>query len=309
MRAPLGLLLGSSLLVACGGGDGDDGNPGDPDAGDQLPADSFRIVTSDISIAPGEERTDCFYTSVPVDRAVGVKRFSSTMTQGSHHMIVYALGTSSQPDGTIVRDCEVFGGASFSLPAWTYSAQNPVAETTMPDGVGIGLDAGQKIVIEMHYFNASPDPLTAHVELVGEYYAEGVEYQRAAAYVTYDTSIVIPAGVGETATAGGECDVPAGARFLSMSTHAHKRATLTRVSDGGEMIFESNDWEHPGAVKWDAEPFYQFSGKLQYYCEYENDRETQVTEGSSADANEMCMASGFFFPADRARFCINNTLY
>ena len=89
MRRPLAFFF-ALFLPACGSGGGaadDDGVPA-IDAGDGQPADSFHIVTSDVVIAAGDERTHCYYTTVPVDREIGVKHWASVMSPGSHHMIM-----------------------------------------------------------------------------------------------------------------------------------------------------------------------------------------------------------------------------
>src|SRR5690349_18025846 len=138
MRTVHSLSLAVLLLSAC-----DDAGTGAPDAAIADPAASFNLVTADVVIAPGDERTHCYYTSLPIDRTVGVERWSSIMTPGSHHMIMYALpSTTTIPDGTLVEDCSVLGEASAAnIPVWVYSAQTPEAEFAMPEGVGMTLEA------------------------------------------------------------------------------------------------------------------------------------------------------------------------
>ena len=178
----------------------------------------------------------------------------------------------------------------------------------MPTGVGMTVPAGQKVYVQMHYLNASDADISAHVVIDGETYAASETYTPAAAFITYNTQINIPAN--STGTAGGTCAVPAGAKFFSMSTHAHKQAIHTEVKDGAAMVFQSDDWEHPGTVDWAAEPFYSFStGSLTYRCNYNNTTNRTVTEGSSAETDEMCMAVGYFFPATGPKFCINSIAF
>lgn len=313
MRVPLLLSLTTSLLFACGGSDdgggggGADAGGGGADGGNEQPANSFRITSTPLELTPGEEVTYCYYDTVPVDRDVGIKRWSSTMTPGSHHLIVFALGESSHPDGELTTDCDL-GGQASGFGVWTYSAGLPEYASEMPEGVGIQLKAGQKVAIQMHYFNASTEPLTANVEVTGEYYADGVAYTPASAFITFAGDIDVPAGVGSEGAVTHTCDVPAGSKFFTMSTHAHRRATYTRVRDLGddEMVFESDDWEHPGVMEWKTEPFFEFDGKLEYHCAYVNDREQPTTTGDSAPDDEMCMAVGYFFPADGPVLCYND---
>ncbi len=311
-------LAGLVVAAACngdgGGGGGDDDDGVDVDAGSNPPVEGFRIQTPPITIAAGQEVTYCYYTTLNIPRVMGVKRWSSTMTQGSHHLIVF-FQDHSQPDGTIDQSCGGVGGSITNLPVWTYSAQTPIQESMMPAGIGMQVNQGQKAYVQMHYFNASDAPIEASATIDAEAYAAGEAFTPAAAFVTYNTNINIPAG--STGMATGTCSVPAGTKFFTLGTHAHKRATLTRVSDGTTMVFESMNWEHPGARLWDANPFFSFaSNQLTYRCEYDNrtgpTSGMPVREGDSAATDEMCMAVGYYFidgaTSARSRFCVNSLL-
>lgn len=88
----------------------------------------------------------------------------------------------------------------------------------------------------------------------------------------------------------------------------------TTVKDGmpasTAVTFTSTDWEHPGAKTWMASPFYTFaSGKLTYECTYDNtgsNAASTVVSGPSAETNEMCMATGYYFPATKPLICLNS---
>jgi hypothetical protein len=287
--------------------DDDDPTPGGSDAGGELPAPEtgFQIVTPELEIAPGQEVTYCYYTTIPIEQTAGVKRWESRMTPGSHHLILYFLPSLSQPEGTLTQDCEVFGGAGAGAPIWTYSSQTPEAVMALPDGVGMDIEAGQPAVIQMHYLNAGDTTLRAHVTINGVTFEPGAIYEKAAPYVTYNTQIDIPAG--GTGFVQGTCAVPDGAKFFLMSSHSHQFSTLTRVTDASEMVVESNNWEHPTVATWYEDPFFEFaSGALTYRCEYLNTSSARVRTGDSAKTDEMCMASGYFFPAEGPVFCLNS---
>jgi len=242
---------------------------------------------------------------VPLDEAVGVKRWQSQMSPGSHHLIMYFTTEADEPDGTIVKGCSGFGGGVSNVPVWTYSSQTRAGETVMPAGVGMTVGAQQHGYVQMHYLNPTLEPLEVQVAINGETFSAGETYLKAAAFVTYHTQIQIPGGVGQTATAEGTCRVKPGISFFALSTHAHRRAVATAVLDGDSVIFHSDDWEHPGAKLW-PEPGYTFGASLTYRCDYVNDSAAQVVTGPSAETNEMCMAVGYFYPAQRPVFCINS---
>lgn len=305
------------LAAACNGGDGgggDDDGSTDVDAGNNPPAEGFRIQTPPITIEAGQEITYCYYTTINIPRQMGVKKWSSVMTPGSHHLIVF-FQNHDKADGAIDQSCGGAGGGINNLPVWTYSAQTPVQEATMPNGIGMQVNQGQKAYVQMHYFNAGDTAIEASVTIDAEAYTASETYTPAAAYVTYNTEINIPPG--QTSSVQGSCSVPAGTKFFTLSTHAHKRATLTRITDGSEMVFESTNWEHPGARKWDASPYYTFAqNQLTYRCEYDNrtgdTAGMTVREGDSAATDEMCMAVGYYFidgaTSARSRFCVNSFL-
>lgn len=325
-RSVLRLTLAAltATTFACGGSTSSS-NPdatvaGSPDAAptDELtppPAgEGFQLVSPELTIKAGEEVTYCWYTTLPNSAMVGVKKWESKMTAGSHHLILYFTGTAEAPDNTIEKDCAGIGGG-LNPPVWTYSAQSEINSAIMPTGVGMTVGASQKAYIQMHYLNTTDNDIKAHVAVNGWTIPDGTSYLPASAYVTYNTQIDIPAGIGKTASAEGSCDVPAGVEFFTLSTHAHKRAVHTEVYDGATSVFASDDWEHPGAAAWDPN-FEIFDGKLKYHCDYVNDRDARVQTGNSAEVNEMCMAVGYFFcpaggscsPATKPVFCINSSV-
>lgn len=241
------------------------------------------------------------------------------MTPGSHHMIVYTSQDELRPEGTI-DDASCGMGASFPFPSWLYSAQTSEAAIQLPgdDGAGkpLGMEvlANQPAFVQMHYLNATDAPIDAHVTLRAYALDAGREFTKTAAYVTYYGNIDIPAqAVNHVEPANlrdTTCSVPAGSKFWLMSTHAHKQAVKTRVLDGTTSVFESTDWEHPEPALWTGtaeSPFYSFaSGKLSYECTYTNPTNRAISTGDSAATDEMCMASGYYFPATSPKFCYNN---
>jgi hypothetical protein len=311
MRRTLGFALCSVAAFACHkdtGGD-DDGTMVDaPGTASEQPA--FTVQSDDITINPGQEITYCWYFHTPNNAAVNIHKFASTMTTGSHHMIMF-WGTANQPaDGTF--DANNCGGiSSTSVPAWVYSAQNSPSEVNLPTNDGTGKPLAQIVAahapayFQMHYLNSSDSPIQAHVRLDAYALADGTAFTPTAAYVTYNGNINIPAGATDYPVSQ-TCNTVAGAKYWSMSTHVHKHAVKTEVLDGATSVFASTDWEHPGAKRWDPD-FYTFSsGKLTYTCTYTNTTGSPIVDGASAQTNEMCMASGYIFPATDAKFCYNN---
>jgi hypothetical protein len=310
-----------TTLVGCGGGgDGKTDQPTSPEGagggGTELLAapaagEGIQIAAPEFVLHPGDEVFRCFYTSIPSDTDVDVARFVSRMNPGSHHFILYQLSTSSQPDGTLT-DCgrgagsPVGDGSSLSnIPIWVYASSSQQGQMSMPAGVGMPFKAHQPVMLNMHYFNVSTEDLTARV-VVNLEFASG-PVQKAGSFVSFNTSINVPAN--GTQTVSGHCATPAGAQFFLMSTHTHShavQATINKYVDGqvGELLVQTDDWEHPTVAHYDP-TFMTFATneELYYSCTYQNDTAQAITVGQSALKNEMCMAVTYYFPATTRGFC------
>lgn len=316
MRACFALILGvlcvASAAACGGGGGGGDDDDVAPDAGDPPPDNGFRIVSPDIELVPGEEATYCFYFRTPNDRPLAIHEWSSSMTPGSHHMIMFLTQTDAQPPGTLSADNCGFGTAG-GATVWTYAAQTPEANITLPEDDGAGLPLAQEVpanspaFVQMHYLNATDNNLKAHVTIDATALADGVAFTQTAAFVTYNATISIPGNtVGHVESR--TCNVPDGAKFWLMSTHSHKQSVHTDVKDGDAMVFQSDDWEHPGEQTFmTPDAFYTFAtDRITYECTYDNASMRTITSGDSAVRDEMCMATGYYFPATRPLFCVDN---
>ncbi len=308
-----------TTLAACNGGEttGGDDTVVEPDAPGTIepPARGFQIVSQDITIMPTQEVTYCYYFRTPNTEPMAINKWKSVMSPGSHHMIMFTTGTTDlMPPGTMSTSNCGFGATNgASAPSWTYSTQTVENEVALPTDDGAGKPLAQEILpntagfFQMHYFNTTDQPIVVRVTLNAEALPATTAFTKTAAYTTYNGAIQIPKltnGHTETKT----CTTPVGSKFWLMSTHAHKQAVKTVVKNGAmastNIAFESTDWEHPGATKWMASPFYAFdNNQLTFSCTYNNPNDRIITSGDSAETHEMCMASGYYFPATEPVFC------
>ena len=235
---------------------------------------AFKVSSSPFELLPGTEVTKCFYFHTPNTEALQINKWVSDMTPGSHHMIVFAsLGT--QPADGVVDDCD---GADIPVPI--YGTQIPHEVLQFPIDDGFGKPLAQQLepntagFFQMHYNNDIAIPPNA------------IDYKVSATCDIFDK------------------------KFWQMSSHSHKQSMTTTIKDGDNVVFTSDDWEHPGVESWDAPTYYQFQGtSLTWECTYNNtgdNKDRTVTSGQSARTDEMCMATGYFFPAAGPRGCFMN---
>lgn len=335
MRKSVSLCLVFALM-ACGtdgvGGGDDDGSGSGSGSGSGTidpPERGFQLQSPNIDIQPGQEITYCWYFRTPNTEPMAVHTWESVMTPGSHHMIMFTTSNDLMPPDTVSASNCGFGGSSSisSRPVWTYATQTPEQTMALPTDDGEGKPLAQVIpantagFLQMHYLNATDEILSVNVTVNAEALAADAAYTSTAAYITYNAGLSIkptaPNGGVPSIENGGiatkTCNTPPNTKFWMMSTHAHKQAIHTEVKNGmpasTAVAFESDDWEHPIAQTWMSAPFYTFNdpsgpNRLTYTCTYQNDTNRTITSGDSAQTDEMCMATGYMFPATQPTFCI-----
>ncbi len=279
---------------------------------------AFEITSTDLTITPGEETTQCFYFHTPNQTAVAIHKWVSDLTPGSHHAIFFqTLGGTPPADGTI-DDCSDAGGGSIPLPV--YLTQIPHQEADFPSDDGTGIPLAQQIepntagFIQMHYLNSTDQPLTVHVTLQGYALPEGKGFTHTDPFITYNRDISIPphavdfkvSATCPSASQTTEMTQFHSYQFWSMTTHSHKQTVADDILDGSTTILTTNDWEHPTVQQWDAPSFFSFTGGMTWECTYTNDgtnANNTIVSGNSAATNEMCMGGGYYFPSAGPRGC------
>lgn len=295
---------GGLVMPSHGCGQGTSCTPG-ADLAAPAAADGFQFVlkAGQVTIQPSQEAYYCFYKTIPGSAAIEVGAFQSWMSTGaSHHFITYQATTGGTPDGTLQQCAGVAG-------KWVYatSVAGQVIELKMPDTVGLSMNAGTQLIMNMHFINTGTSPLSPTVKL-NVLYAKNVMYQ-AGTMVSFNAGIDVPPasalGPGKQ-TVSGKCTAPAGSKFFAITSHTHKHATVTDVNfvSGGQTqnVVHTTDWESPDVGLFYAPSFLQVNAgdSFTYSCAYSNTTSQAVLVGETAASNEMCMAIGYYFPAGNA---------
>jgi hypothetical protein len=279
------------------------------------PGEAFTITSPDVMLQPSQEVTYCYYFHTPNTSALAINKWVSDMTPGSHHMIFFAGGNHA--DGLDTTNSCGFGGSisGSAQSQWVFASQTPHGEEDLPADDGTGKPLAQNIAantagaFQMHYLNTTDNVLTVHVQLKAYALPAGTTYTQTDAYVTYNNSINIPPNAVNHVESAS-CPAPSG-KFWQLSTHAHKQMVGAEVKDGTSVIDTTTDWEHPTVTVWNATPFYTFSsGSVSWDCTYDNtgsNAANTVVSGTSAQTNEMCMATGYYFPSTGAKGCLYDT--
>jgi hypothetical protein len=296
---------GGLVMPSHGCGQGTSCTPGS-DLAAPAAADGFQFVleSGKVTVQPNTEAYYCYYKTIPGNAAIQVGAFQSWMSTGaSHHFITYEATSAGNADGALTTPCPGVAGK------WVYatSVSGQIIELKMPDNVGLSMNAGTQLVLNLHFVNPNSTPISPVVKL-NVLYAKNVQYQ-AATMVSFNAGINVPpasaAGPG-TQTVQGTCTAPAGSKFFAITSHTHKHATLAKVNylSGGQVqnVVNTTDWESPDVGLFYAPSFLTVKpgDSFTYSCSYSNTSSQAVLVGETAASNEMCMAIGYYFPAGTA---------
>lgn len=313
--------IASAVVLATLGGcaaapeDADD-DPVDPPI-TEPPARGFQLKSPEQVIRPRQEVTYCWYFQTPNDEMMAVKRWRSSMTSGAQYMVMY---TTTGDKGTVGEmspiSCGIANAGGSSFPQWTYSTHDLTNDLKFPADDGEGKPLALEIAphqsgfIQLRYANRSDREIIAQVTLNAEALQPGEAYTETAPYATYNPDIVIP-DLKVNHTQSGTCNVAPTSKFWSMTTRTHMYGRRAAVRNGmptsTAMAFENTNWEHPSVTRWDTGNFYTFdSGKLTYECTWDNNTNSRIVAGDDAVLDEICMASGYYFPAIKPTLCYGN---
>jgi hypothetical protein len=278
------------------------------------PAQGFQIKSPEIEIDPGQNVPYCYYFRTPNDVPLAVKRFTSSMRDVNRQLIVFTTTTQAglpvdiAPPGTVqVIDCNVLGTFN-AIPHWLYETTDKNGELAMPDDDGAGNPLAMEIApnssgfLLMHHHNTTAVPQKGQVTVNFEALDSPV-YTRTETFMATNSLINVPPHTTDDIESRS-CDVPAGAKFWSLTTHTHKYAKRSSVQENTDVIFATTDWTNPGATTWPTPPFFGFAtNRMTTTCTYDNPNGFTVRTGGSYQSEEQCVAVGYFFPATKPLQC------
>jgi hypothetical protein len=262
-----------------------------------------------VHLSPGAEQFQCQYVAAPSMQRYLVGA-AHKYTPGSHHMLLYRTDLSAIPPGQSgPQDCyEGAGGTIMShVRGVVYGSQVPSDSFALPDGIAMPLAAGEVLLLQAHYINASPNSVDAsvHVGLTTHADASQVRYNAGNLFY-YDLFIHVPP-MGK-ATAGERCTLDHDITLINAFAHYHSRGygyqayiDAPKEPEATAPFYISSDWEHP--AKYNGAPMQLAAGTaIRWTCDYQNDTANEFYQGPSAAKNEMCMFTGLYYPAVDDKF-------
>jgi hypothetical protein len=250
-------------------------------------------------ILPNSELYACTFLALPA-RPLFVTGFEHAFSVGYHHLYLYETDLTTLPAGAgAATDC--YAGAANPMTharGNVYSQEVSSGSFAFPPGVALPTTAGQVMLIQAHYLNATAQAIDASASL-SIAYATTDPGQHAGAFFFYDPFIDV--GAHRVATASMRCLVPSSITVLTTVGAAHQRAIGyeafldTPSAVGANPYYHAPGWTDPLplAATLPIDP----GSHLRFLCTYDNSGgATEYLQGTLASASEQCILSGTYFP-------------
>ena len=336
MRRPL--LLSSALLGGCIWLGDPEKAPFEPwDLPELSPSQGFGFDIPEFSVAAGEEVQDCYFVVVPgvastSANPVWVERIVAGLNPGSHHFNVFRVNSIVSLDGapgTMVHNGECFKSANWADWPLVFNTQrsdetNPVFEWELPDGVAHRFMPGEKLMLQVHYVNASTQdtPYLGKAEINFHRAADSSPIEMGTLFATQQSIRVCQSNPNPTYA--GTCSMPAGQPFhidaANGHFHSHGKEFQIFTWDGvtaqqppdDDRFYRSTSWDHPpmltgldtvvpdgGGVWWTCEYVWQ---EPSVGCDVLNAADTSGANdccyifGPKVESSEHCNIFLYYWP-------------
>ena len=274
------------------------------------PTEGVQLHLGPFEVWPAQEYDREFFYYQPFDTQEDmlVSRYEISYREGSHHFILY-----NYPDGTPppdrqeeFRDLRNAQGVpqpntdTFGLfpHRALLTTQTPYTNYQFPEGVALRVPAGQGFDLNVHSVNRSEEsrPGEVYVNLHTST-ADAVKHvAEPANFGNFD--ITLPPNQETTITK--EFTFRETQNIVQLWSHAHEKMTEFRIEYGsgeqdGELIYWTNDWEHPPLLQFQDPLTFRRGDKVRISTTWFNDTDETVEFGLLS-SDEMQFMFYIFYP-------------
>lgn len=287
--------------------------PPPPDVTLDPPALGFQHVVGPFPVPALSELQDCYYFRVPTD--TWVHEFQIVMNPGSHHMNMFRVNEPSAGIPACVAAGDpvcVQHGCWDSLPFqdWGLLVNSQVSTSgsdvdwTLPDGIAAHLTAGELLMLQTHYVNATTQSTeNGHGKVIVNFVGMDPLAVTDEMGTMFANNRNIFLRAGQTSSFTSLCTVPSAVTLIAASGHFHSRGTDFTIAIGdpagnvGPNIYENTVWDNPIFQTYNTNPQpIQAGGGLVYTCDFFNFEDYDIVFGPHVEFEEHCNVFAFYYP-------------
>ena len=277
------------------------------------PIQDFTVSFPTITVMPGVENTQCVVLRLGNTSEVHIGQIHNVLGETSHHMIVYRVNdTVEQP---VPFDCQPFVETldpDKGSPLMITQKKDEVLK--LPSGVAYTLEANQFVRLELHYINATMNPVTLTASSTMET-APTFRDEANFVFIGNPDIKIQPNSTFELGPTFFRLDPNtfAGANFFALTGHEHQYGTNVTVQTAGTaddtagpMVYDVPNWiwSEPTTVFHDPPFQVPDNGGFKFTCDWNNTSDQTVKFGESVN-NEMCFFWAYYYPSKGAYVCVH----
>jgi hypothetical protein len=266
------------------------------------PPRGLQVRLSPFEIQPRTEREVCQLIELPNAKEIDVRDLTIAMPAGaefgSHHFAMFLYTGGNEEVGSEPFDSAgcVGIGTEFVSPILAF-VQRPKQRIRFPKGVGVRLAPRQRLLLNSHYLNGTPEPLRVDVAINFKAARKGSIRHHALSFQLGTLRIDVPPGGSSSSTAAWSVPVPMNVVWLSTHSHKHTTSATVGLSRGGspaEQQVETRNYAEPAVRRYPTPLRIEPGDAIHWTCDYANQTASPVRFGVTSE-DEMCFAVGFFY--------------
>ncbi|HLK35926.1 MAG TPA: hypothetical protein VKU41_04180 [Polyangiaceae bacterium] len=281
------------------------------------------LTAQPFQVAAGAEVYMCEVFANPFNGVdTDIVKMHGVMSAGSHHFFLFNISwleAAVEPPVGTIGNC---AGKGLEFHPFPYLSQQPVWDVSYPgaaDGSPMGYPfvGTNYLMINVHYLNATSQPIDAAVQITLYPANAGVVTTHVGTIFLNQTSLSVPANTPVSAPIdssrvwGGDISLPATYNIFTSWQHMHRTALKFSASTNGTVFYTDTNWDSPNLFYHGpsmAEPTtatgsrsaipMSNSQSITWDCTYYNDTANDLTFGDSAVSNVMCIYMAQYYPAN-----------
>jgi len=249
------------------------------------------IISADWELEPNQERYFCQRSTLTEDLYINAIKAINPL--GTHHTALTAAETGVQPDG--LAPCTSRG----LEPQGIFGSGVGTEPVTYPPGVGLRLRAGQQLLLNLHVFNVTGQPMTGTSGTAIRRTEPSEVVHVAESLLAGPVNFSIPGG-GQT-TVDGQCTMTHDVTLFAVQPHMHQTGVhmkgIAMSSTEGEVVLHDGAFDFEEQLVYSIEPVAMKKGDVvRVQCTFENEGATPIAFGESSN-QEMCFLVLHRYPA------------
>jgi hypothetical protein len=248
------------------------------------------LIEGEWELPPGIEGYRCMRLTPSEDLYAGALKAENP--PGTHHTVL-TIGAPSAPDG--LSECS----SGTNLGGGVFGAAVGTEDLIMPEGVAMRFAAGQQLLLNLHLFNLTDEPLSGTSGTLYRPVAADEAEELAERTIVVSASLSLPPG--QVTTQRGQCTLMEDTTVFALLPHMHQLGIHLKgvVESPGKPVRVLHD----APFDFDLQPIVALEpvqlaagDVVRTECTYNNTTDQLVTFGDSS-LDEMCNFSLFRYPA------------